>query len=1019
MSHAGNIVTAPSGQQHRLPTGGLIDRTAPLPFRFDGRDLTGLHGDTLASALIANGVRLVGRSYKYHRPRGILTAGSEEPNALVELRDGPRREPDTPATMIELFAGLTATSQHRFPSLRFDLLAVNDLFAPLLKAGFYYKTFMWPASFWERFYEPMIRRAAGLGRPSGLPDPDRYERATLFCDVLVIGAGPAGLAAALAAGRRGARVVLCDEDFWPGGRLLAERATVDGQPGTAWAATAEAELASLPEVRILRRTTVFGTYDHGTYGALERVADHLPQPSPYQPRQRTWHIITRRAVLAAGATERPLVFAGNDRPGVMLAGAVRAYLNRFAVAPGRAVVLATSGDDGWRTLADCLHHGLRVAAIVDRRADVPAALQTLASQSGARLFAGGRVAAARGAHELRAVEVIDASGGAHRIDADLLAMAGGWNPALALSTHLGGKPVWNATASTFVPGELPPGMLVAGAARARFGLAAALADGAQAGADAAASCGFDGPAPIPPRADSGPRADPGPHADRGSDVDPDEVPAALWLPHDAGKGFVDFQHDVTVDDVALAHREGFRSVEHLKRYTTLGMATEQGRTANVTGLALMAALTGQSIEQTGTTRLRPPYTPVSIGALAGHDRGRDFRPIRLTPAHDWAAAQGAVFTEAGAWLRASHFTRGGNTDWQQTANREALTVRNAVGVCDVSTLGKIEMVGPDCGALLDRLYINTFSTLPVGCARYGVMLREDGLVFDDGTVARLASDRFVITTTTANAAPVLAHMEFCHQVLWPALDVHFVSVTDRWAQFSLAGPRARDVLAAALDPGCDLSNAAFPYMAAGTASILGGVGARLFRISFSGELAYEIAVPAVSGDAAIRTLLRAGEKFGMLPYGTEALSCLRIEKGHPAGGELNGQTTARDLGLDRMMSKRKDFVGRALARRPALLAPDRPSLVGLRPVDRASRLRAGAHLIPPGAAATIANDQGWMSSVAFSPTLGHWIGLGFLAGGMARLGEPIRACDPLRGETVELTVVAPCHIDPEGARLRV
>ena len=999
---AGNIVTAPSGQTQRLASGGLVERGVPLPFRFDGRDLVGLGGDTLASALLANGVRLVGRSFKFHRPRGIMTAGSEEPNALVELRDGMRREPNTPATMIELFAGLQATSQNRFPSLRFDLMAVNGLFSPLIKAGFYYKTFMWPASFWERLYEPLIRRAAGLGRASGVADPDLYDRTNLFCDVLVIGAGPAGLAAALAAGRRGARVVLCDEDFVPGGRLLAERVVVDGQPGTAWAATAAAELASLPEVRVLRRTTVFGVYDQGTYAALERVADNVPQPDAHAPRQRYWRIVARRAVLAAGATERPLVFAGNDRPGVMLAGAVRAYLNRFAVAPGRSVVVATSGDEAWRTLADCLHHGVHVAAVVDRRADVSAPFQALATQAGARIFAGGRVASVRGAGGVHAVDVIDAAGGTHRITADVVAMAGGWNPALALSTHLGGKPVWDAAASAFVPGEMPPGMTVVGAARARFGLADALADGTQAGAEAAASCGFDGPAAVAPRAD------------------PDDAGGApLWLPHDAGTGFVDFQNDVTVDDVTIAHREGFRSVEHLKRYTTLGMATDQGRTANVTGLTLMAVLTGQSIEQTGTTRLRPPYTPVAIGALAGHDRGRDFRPTRLTPAHGWAVEQGAVFTEAGAWLRASHFPRQGDADWQTAASREALAVRQAVGVCDVSTLGKIEMVGPDCGVLLDRLYINTFSTLPVGRARYGVMLREDGFVYDDGTVARLEPDRFVITTTTANAGPVLAHMEFCYQVLWPELDAHFVSVTDRWAQFSVAGPRARDVLAAALDPGSDLSNAAFPYMAAGTASMLGGVGVRLFRISFSGELAFEIAVPAASGDAAIRALLRAGEKFGILPYGTEALSCLRIEKGHPAGGELNGQTTARDLGLERMMSKRKDFIGRELAQRPALLAADRPALVGLHPVDRTQRLRSGAHFIPPGIAATIANDQGWMSSVAYSPTLGHWVGLGFLNGGMARVGEPMRACDPLRGEEVEVTVVAPCHIDPEGARLRV
>ncbi|HTB42252.1 MAG TPA: sarcosine oxidase subunit alpha family protein [Acetobacteraceae bacterium] len=990
-------------QRERFTAGGLIDRGQPLPFRFDGRDLTGLQGDTLASALLANGVRLVGRSFKYHRPRGILTAGSEEPNALVELRDGARREPNTPATMIELFYGLQAQSQNHFPSLRFDLLAVNGVVAPLIKAGFYYKTFMWPAAFWERVYEPLIRRAAGLGRASGLPDPDTYERATLFCDVLVIGAGPAGLAAALAAGRRGARVVLCDEDFQPGGRLLAEDATVESQPGAAWAASAIAELATLPEVRILPRTTVFGAYDHGTYGALERVADHRAQPaSPHQPRQRCWHIIARRAVLAAGATERPLVFPGNDRPGVMLAGAVRAYLNRFAVAPGRDIVLATSGDEGWRTLADCLRHGLRVAAVVDRRADVAASLQALAARAGARVFAGGCVASVRGARGVRSVTVIDAAGTAHRVSADLLAMAGGWNPALALSTHLGGKPIWQASAAAFIPGDLPPRMLVAGAAGGKFGLAAALADGAQAGSAAAASCGFDGPPPPPLRAEPG-----------------EEAASALWLPQPGGKGFVDFQHDVTADDVALAHREGFRSVEHLKRYTTLGMAGDQGRTANVNGLALMAALTGQSIEQTGTTRLRPPYTPVAIGALAGHDRGRDFRPTRLTPAHDWAVAQGAVFTEAGAWLRASHFPESGDADWLAAASCEALAVRQSVGVCDVSTLGKIEMAGPDCGSFLDRLYINTMSTLPVARARYGVMLREDGLVLDDGTVARLAQDRFVISTTTGNAAAVLSHMEFCHQVLWPELDLHFVSVTDRWAQFALAGPRARDVLAAVLDPGCDVSNAAFPFMAACTASVLHGVEARLFRISFSGELAYEIAVPAEHGDAVVRALIAAGETFGIRPYGTEAMAILRVEKGHPAGGELNGQTTARDLGLEHMMSRRKDYIGRVLAQRPALLAPDRLSLVGLRPADRTSRLRAGAHFIPLGAAATIAHDQGWVSSAAFSPTLGHWIGLGFLAGGMARAGDRVRAADPLRGEDVEVQVVAPCQVDPDGARLRV
>ena len=989
-------------QPRRLAAGGLIDRATPLPFRFDGRDYTGYAGDTLASALLANGVTLFGRSFKYHRPRGVLSAGSEEPNALVELREGARREPNTPATMIELHAGLRAASQHRFPSLRFDLLAVNNLLAPLFGAGFYYKTFMWPASFWEKVYEPAIRRASGLGRAAGAADPDAYERAALFCDVLVIGGGPAGLAAAREAGRSGARVVLCDEGPRLGGRLLCENETIEDRPGPAWAASVEAELASLPELRILRRTTVVGVYDHGTYAALERVADHKPVPAPHEPRQRLWRIVARRAVLASGATERTLVFGGNDRPGVMLAGAVRSYLNRYAIAPGTRAVVLTSGDDGWRTVADCTRLGLQVAAVVDRRAALPPHLTELARRAGASVFAGGAVSGTAGRIALRGVEVIDAKGARHKIAADLLAMAGGWNPAIALTCHLDGKPVWDANAAAFVPGALPPGMSVAGAAEGRFTLAHALASGARHGAEAATACGFAASV----------------HAVALPDA-PAEAASPLWLlPPSRQKAFVDFQHDVAASDVALAHREGYRSVEHLKRYTTLGMATDQGRTANVNGLAIMAALTGQGIAETGTTRYRPPYTPVSLGALAGHHRGQDYRPVRLTPAHAWAKAEGAVFTEAGAWLRAQYFPASGETEWLQSVTREVNAVRRRVGVCDVSTLGKIELVGPDAAVLLDRIYANTVSTLKVGRARYGLMLREDGFVMDDGTVARLAQDRFIVSTTTAQAAGVLSHMEFCHQVLWPELDVHFVSVSDRWAQFAIAGPCARDVVQAVLDPGSDVSDAAFPFMAAAELRGFGGLELRLFRVSFSGERAYEIAVPARHGEAAIRAIIAAGAPHGIVPYGTETMAVMRIEKGHPAGGELNGQTTARDLGMERLVSKRKDFIGRALAQRPALLDPARPALVGIRPEDRSARLYAGAHFLAPGAPATAGHDQGWVSSVAFSPTLGHWIGLGFLANGPARHGERLRACDPLRGADVAVTITAPCQFDPEGVRLR-
>ena len=989
-------MTPPATPQEpfRLASGGVIDRTRTLRFTFDGKSYTGYPGDTLAAALLANGERLVGRSFKYHRPRGIVSAGSEEQNALVEMRTAARREPNTRATMVELYDGLDAASQNRWPSLKFDVQSVNGLLSPFFSAGFYYKTFMWPAKFWKLVYEPLIRRSAGLGRAATDPDPDHYERAFAHCDVIVIGSGPAGLMAALTAGRAGARVILAEEDFMFGGRLLSDRLTVDGKPAREWLHGTLAELRSLDTVRLMPRTTIFGVYDGGIYGAVERVADHVPVPPEHRPRQRSWRIVAKRAVLASGAIERGIAFAGNDLPGVMQGSAVRSYLNRFGVAPGGRAVVFTASDDGWATARDLVASGVAVAAVVDPRKD---GIETRAVGPWP-VFLGAEVKQAKGGHQLRSVIVRDDKGGETEIACDLLAVSNGWNPTLHLTCHLGGKPVWHEALSAFVPGSVPSGMAVAGAAAGHLALAKALPDGTRLGAVAASDLGFA--ASVPPMPPVG-----------GEET---ALATPLWRVQ-GGKGpaFVDIQNDVTTKDIELALQEGYGASEHVKRYTTLGMGTDQGKTANVTALGVLSELTGQAIPAFGTTGFRPPYTPVTWGALAGHHRGKDFRPKRLPPSHAWAEENGAVFADAGLWLRAQWYQRPGET-LQQSIAREAAAVRRSVGVCDVSTLGKIDIQGPDAATLLDRVYTNKFSTLKVGRARYGLMLREDGFAMDDGTTARLGEQHFIMTTTTANAGKVMQHLELCRQVLWPELDVRLVSVSDHWAQYAVAGPRSREVLAKLVDAPFDISNEGFPRMAAGELTICGGVPARLFRVSFSGEMAYEIAVPACYGDAAIRALMQAGAEFDITPYGTEALNVLRIEKGHVGGAEINGQTTARDLGLAGMVSADKDCIGKVLAGRPALLDPARPILVGVKPIDPANSLTAGSHFIPVGAEPVTANDEGYLTSVAFSPVLGQDIGIGFLARGRERLGERIRAVDLLRGHDVECVVASPIFYDTEG-----
>jgi sarcosine oxidase subunit alpha len=968
----------------RIADGGMIDRSRPVTFTFDGQRLQGYAGDTLASALLANSVRLVGRSFKYHRPRGILTAGPEEPNALVELREGAAREPNTRATVAEIFDGLVARSQNRFPSLKYDLLSINSVLSPIFAAGFYYKTFMWPRSFWERVYEPLIRRAAGLGRASGLPDPDSYDKQTAFADILIIGGGPAGLAAALAASAEGARVILAEQDFALGGRLLSDRRTIAGEPALKWVQDAEARLRAAPNVKLLTRTTITGIYDGGTYAGIERVGDHLA--TSQGPRQRLWRIVAPRAVLATGAIERPLVFGGNDLPGVMLAGAVRSYINRFAVKPGTRAVVFANNDDGGSTIADLVAAGIEVLALVDPRTEISTALRNLAAAHKIPVFTNATIRQAKGGTVLKSVVLGGSASGT--LECDLLAMSGGWNPVVHLASHHGGKPVWNERIAAFVPGAMPPGLQAAGAAAGFLQLAEALATGHAAAATDSSKL---------------------PNLTAGEDSD---AITPLWkVPDSLGKSFVDFQNDVTSSDITLAAREGFTAVEHLKRYTTLGMATDQGKTSNVTGLALMASLTNRTIPQTGTTVFRPPYTPVAIGTMAGPHRGPHYRPTRRTPAHAWAEAQGAPFVEAGEWLRATHFPRPGETI-QQSIDREVRTVRTQAGFCDVTTLGKIDVQGPDAGAFLDFIYANMISTIAPGRVRYAFMLRDDGFVFDDGTVARLAPTHFLLTTTTANAARVLRHMDTMHRLCKPDLDVCIEPVTDQWAQFALAGPQSRAVLAKLLGAGTDVSNAGLPFMATIEADIA-GIPGRVFRISFSGEMAFEIAVPASHGPALAAALLEAGA----IPYGLEALNVLRLEKGHPVGAELNGQTTAADLGLGGMLSKKKDFVGRVLAQRPALLDPGRETLVGVRPRAAGASLQAGSHLIPAGAPAVAANDRGHITSAVYSATLGHWIGLALLADGAGATGKFFTAVNPLQDTATDVEIVSRVFHDPDGTSL--
>ncbi|HVO44715.1 MAG TPA: sarcosine oxidase subunit alpha [Steroidobacteraceae bacterium] len=983
-------MSVPGGNM-RTPAGGRIDRSRPLNFTFDGRSYSGFQGDTLASALLANGVHLVGRSFKYHRPRGILTAGAEEPNALVGVRrDANRYTPNLRATQLELYEGLRAESQNRWPSLSFDTGALNDALAPFIPAGFYYKTFMWPRSGWEKLYEPRIRAAAGLGRAPERADPDRYTNRFAHCDVLVAGAGPAGLTAALTASRSGARVILCDEQSELGGSLLSDPATgttIDGKSSLDWLRSAVAELTAHPSVTVLTRTTAFGYFPHNLIALNERLTDHLASLPPHLPRERTWQVRAREVILATGAIERPLVFPGNDRPGVMLANAARTYVNRYGVRPGSRAVVVAASDEAYRAAIDLNAAGIEIAAIVDVREHPEGELPAAAQRAGIEIQAGTTVVGTSGRLRVKSVQVArvgshgEVSGGSQSIACDLLLMSGGLTPSVHLFSQSRGKLQWDEDLQAFVPGEPAERTHAVGACRGVLDLAAVLGAGHSVATLNAGRRGYVGALP----------AQPG-----------------------ATKAFVDWQHDVTSRDLQLATREGFRSIEHIKRYTTTGMATDQGKTSNLNALAVVSREMDKPIPQVGLTTFRMPYTPVSFGSFAGLQRGDLFDPQRTTPTHSWAASRGAVFEDVGLWKRARYFPRGAE-DMHAAVARECVAVRNSCGIFDASTLGKIEVVGKDAATFMNRMYVNSWSNLGVGKSRYGVLLRDDGFVYDDGVVARLAEDRFHVTTTTGGAARVLALMEDYVQTEWTELDVWLTSTTEQWAVIAVQGPNARKVIEPLVE-GIDLSAAALPHMSVGRGRIC-GIPMMLFRVSFTGELGFEINVPSDYGLAVWEAVHQAGQSYGITEYGTEAMHVLRAEKGYIiVGQDTDGTATPDDAGLAWAVGKTKeDFVGKRSLMRPAMSSPDRKQLVGLATRDPGVVLEEGAQITGTAGQQPPFRPLGHVTSAYHSAVLKRSIALAMVSGGRARLGKELYVSMP--GGDIPVTVTSAVFYDPEGARL--
>jgi sarcosine oxidase subunit alpha len=1000
-------------QKFRRPDGGRIDREQPIQFSFNGKSCSGFAGDTLASALLANGIHMVGRSWKYHRPRGILSCGAEEPNAILQLEKGQYTIPNARATQVELYQGLDASSVNCWPSLDFDLMSINSKFSRLMPAGFYYKTFMWPKFMWMK-YEHFIRKASGLGKSPKLPDPDRYEHTHAHCDLLVVGGGVAGLTAALAAGRTGTRVLLVDEQSEFGGLTLGSHASIDGKMASDWIASAVAELAAMPEVTLLPRSTAFGYHDSNFLTIDQRLTDHLPVKDREGGREKLWQVRAHQVILATGAMERPITFANNDRPGIMLASAVSTYANRYAVKPGDRAVVFTNNDSAYQTALDLMAAGAEVSAVIDARAESTSEIAETVRSAGIQVTNAAVVVDTTGSKRLHSVQIMGLSsdgqsltGDTTSLSCDLLAVSGGWSPVVHLSSQSGAKAEWDDESAMFRPGKPVQAEVSVGAAKGTLDLKSTLEEAADAGNAAAKARGFEAAMPAPV-----------------ADAVQSESIMPLWLvpsPHAPGQGpkqFIDMQNDVGASDIKLATREGFHSVEHVKRYTAMGFGTDQGKSGNINGMAVLAGALGQSIAETGTTTFRPNYTPVTFGAIAGQDLGdRLFDPVRKTAMHAWHEEHGAEFENVGQWKRPWYYPKTGES-LDDAVKRECLAIRDSVGILDASTLGKIEIVGRDSAKFLEMIYTNNWMKLEVGKARYGFMLGEDGMVMDDGVTIRFAEDHFFMHTTTGGAAGVMSWMERWLQTEWPDMEVYLTSVTDHWATAAVVGPNSRKVVSAVCE-GIDFDAEAFPFMASRTGKI-GDVDCRVNRISFSGELAYEVNIPANHGNFLWEKLMQAGAEFDITPYGTETMHVLRAEKGYViVGQDTDGSITVDDLNMGWALSKTKtDFIGKRSLSRADTIRKDRKQLVGLMTENPEDVIPEGAQLVNDPQLPKPVPMTGHVSSSYFSACCGHSIAMALVKGGHHRMGETVYA--PLAsGQVIKATITDTNFYDKEGAKPNV